>query len=108
MRLDCADTRKGFGIKVENHWPLFSASARENLNSLPPSAASKVNSGAASPGFSAAHAAVAKRPRYRERNRADGFMKRILWIVCLLGVDIMMLTVRIATPYRYYESKFSK
>jgi hypothetical protein len=56
------------------------------LNSLPPSAASTANSGAASPGFSAAHAEVAKRPRYRERNTADGFIKWILLIVSWLGV----------------------
>jgi hypothetical protein len=37
-----------------------------------------VKSGAASPGFNAAHAAVVKRARQRERNRVDGFTGRIL------------------------------
>jgi hypothetical protein len=37
-----------------------------------------VKSGAASPGFNAAHAVVEKRPRQRERNRVDGFTGRIL------------------------------
>jgi hypothetical protein len=71
---------------VENHRSLFQCFGEENLNSLPPSAASTVKSGAASPGFNAAHAAVAQMPRQRVRNRIDGFTRRILLFCARLAV----------------------
>jgi hypothetical protein len=48
------------------------------VNSLPPSAASTVKSGAATPGLNSAHAAVVKTPKQREKRRVVGFTGRIL------------------------------
>src|ERR1700731_2805888 len=68
------------GKKYKTTGPFFKASVRENLNSLPPSAASTVKSGAASPAFNAAVAVVGERPRQTDRNRVNGFTGRILLV----------------------------
>ena len=90
--------------RVENHRSFFQCFGEGEFELLAAQGGVHGKIGAASPGFNAAHAAVVKRPKQKERSRIEGFTRHFLLLQARLVAKtkadhpcrqhIMLLSIR--------------